>query len=84
MNKIEEVFNKIVNDKDLHLDEFIKDFKDEKGGNEDDAKKDLISRITNISDKDTKDKLINEAKNKIGNIDNLKGKLSDLGKGLFN
>lgn len=84
MNKIEEVFNKIVNDKDLHLDEFIKAFKDEKGGNEDDAKKDLISRITNISDKDTKDKLINDAKNKIGNIDNLKGKLSDLGKGLFN
>ena len=83
MSEIEKVIEKMVQDKKLYVDEFVQAFKKENNDSEDGQQKDLFDKIKNVDDKESRDQLVDQLKNEIGNLDIIKDKISDTLGGLF-
>ena len=83
MSEIEKVIEKMVQDKKLYVDEFVQAFKKENNDSEDGWQKDLFDKIKNVDDKESRDQLVDQVKNEIGNLDIIKDKISDTVGGLF-
>jgi len=83
MSEIEKVIEKMVQDKKLYVDEFVQAFKKENNDSEDGWQKDLFDKIKNVDDKESRDQLVDQLKNEIGNLDIIKDKISDTLGGLF-
>ncbi|WP_040397778.1 hypothetical protein [Anaerococcus senegalensis] len=83
MSEIEKVIEKMVQDKKLYVDEFVQAFKKENNDSEDGWQKDLFDKIKNVDDKESRDQLVDQLKNEIGNLDIIKDKISDTLVGLF-
>lgn len=83
MSEIEKVIEKMVQDKKLYVDEFVQAFKKENNDSEDGWQKDLFDKIKNVDDKESRDQLVDQVKNEIGNLDIIKDKISDTLGGLF-
>lgn len=83
MSEIEKVIEKMVQDKKLYVDEFVQAFKKENNDSEDGWQKDLFDKIKNVDDKESRDQLVDQLKNEIGNLDIIKDKISNTLGGLF-
>lgn len=88
MSEKQKVIEKMIEDKKLYVDEFIEAFKkdneaSDENVSEKDAHADLFDKIKNIGDENTRNELLSQAKDQLGNLDGLKDKLGDITGGLF-
>lgn len=89
MSEKQKVIDKMIQDKKLYVDEFIEAYKKDSDSSKEnvsnkDAQADLFDKIKNIGDENTRNELLKQAKDQLGNLSGLKDKLGDITGGLFN
>lgn len=89
MSEKQKVIDKMIQDKKLYMDEFIEAYKKDSDSSKEnvsnkDAQADLFDKIKNIGDENTRNELLKQAKDQLGNLSGLKDKLGDITGGLFN